>query len=52
MIRAAFANSLIIAAFAESFPGWTEGGNKANITVQLHYDLLCVDSKAQDVVIK
>ena len=60
MNRAAFANSLFIAvsAFSNSipiygtYPGWIEGGDKANIELELHYDLLCADSKALDPVIK
>ena len=61
MKRAAFTSALVTsttAVFSNSipiygtYPGWKEGGNKANITLEIHYDLLCEDSKALNPIIE
>ena len=61
MKRAAFTSALATSAAAVfsnsipiygTYPGWIEGGNKANITLEIHYDLLCEDSKALNPVIE
>ena len=60
MKTAAFASVLVTTATAFSnsvpiygtYPGWKEGGDKANITLELHYDLLCEDSKALNPIIE
>ena len=46
---AAFSNSVPIYS---SYPGWKVGSGKAGINLELHYDLLCSDSKALDPVIQ
>ena len=60
MKSTAFASVLVttaVGSFSNSvpiygtYPGWKEGGDKANITLELHYDLLCEDSKGLDPII-
>ena len=46
---AAFSNSVPIYG---TYPGWKEGMGKTGITLELHYDLLCEDSKGLDPVIQ
>ena len=46
---AAFSNSVPIYG---SYPGWKVGSTKTGITLELHYDLLCEDSKGLDPVIQ
>ena len=46
---AAFSNSVPIYS---TYPGWKEGAGKTGITLELHYDLLCEDSKGLDPVIQ
>ena len=46
---AAFSNSVPIYG---SYPGWKVGSAKTGITLELHYDLLCEDSKGLDPVIQ
>ena len=46
---AAFQNSVPIYG---SYPGWKIGNGKAGITIELHIDLLCVDSKGLDLVLR
>ena len=46
---ATFSNSVPIYG---SYPGWKVGSGKTGITLELHYDLLCSDSKALDPVIQ
>ena len=59
-MKAAFASVLASTATAYftnsipvygTYPGWIEGENKAGITLEVHYDLLCEDSKALDPVL-
>ena len=30
-----------------SYPGWTQGGNRRNIEVEIFFDYLCADTKAK-----
>jgi|LakMenE01Jun11ns_1017448.scaffolds.fasta_scaffold9834109_3 hypothetical protein len=57
MFKTAFAATLAALASANSipiygyYPGYVEGGNAFNISVDLFYDTMCTDSAAQNQVI-
>ena len=35
-----------------TYAGWIEGGNRVGISLELHYDLLCEDSKSLDSMMR
>lgn len=57
MFKSAIAASLAALATANSvpiygyYPGYVEGGNALNISIEMFYDSICTDSAAQNLVI-